>query len=97
MATKRRELGRLGAVVSEPYLDETGDRLGRTLMTKCRARSLPVMEEMKLPAAKGICLMCPHWPGRNCGALTGHMYSVREGKNEDGDQSAGDARYTRHN
>ena len=61
-ATKRSEVGRLGALVSEPYLDETGDRLGRTLMTKCRARSLPVMarvrDEMNLPAAKGICPMC---------------------------------------
>ena len=57
-ATKRSEVGRLGAMVSEPYLDETGDRLGRTLMTKCRARSLPVMarvrDEMNLPAAKAL-------------------------------------------
>ena len=61
-ARTRGEVGKLGALVIEPYLDESSERLGRIILTQCRAGCLPLMarvrEEEALPAAWGGCLMC---------------------------------------
>ena len=54
------EIGRRGALVPEPYLDDRKEPVGRRLM--CRAGCLPVMKrvvrEAGLPPWQGTCRMC---------------------------------------
>jgi hypothetical protein len=56
------EIGQLGALVVERYLDEVRDRLGGRLKLLCRAGCLPVMArvawELGVNREQGQCLMC---------------------------------------
>ena len=56
------EVGRRGALVPEPYLDDRDEPVGRRLKLMCRAGCLPTMKrvvrEAELPAAHGTCKMC---------------------------------------
>jgi len=54
------EIGRRGALVPEPYLDDRDEPIGRRLKLMCRAGCLPkmVIREAKLPVARGTCKMC---------------------------------------
>lgn len=56
------EIGRRGALVPEPYLDDRDEPIGRRLKLMCRAGCLPtlkrVIREAELPAAHGTCSMC---------------------------------------
>ena len=56
------EVGRRGALVPEPYLDDRNKPIGRRLKLMCRAGCLPlgkrVAREAGLPAVHGICKMC---------------------------------------
>ena len=56
------EVGRRGALVPEPYLDDRNEPIGRRLKLMCRAGCLPlgkrVAREAGLPAVHGICKMC---------------------------------------
>jgi hypothetical protein len=56
------EIGRRGALVPEPYLDDRNEPIGRRLKLMCRAGCLPILKrvarEAKLPAAHGTCKMC---------------------------------------
>ena len=56
------EVGRRGALVPEPYLDDRDEPVGRRLKLMCRAGCLPtlkrVVREADLPAAHGACKMC---------------------------------------
>ena len=56
------EIGRRGALVPEPYLDDRDEPIGRRLKLICRAGCLPILKrvarEAKLPAAHGTCKMC---------------------------------------
>ena len=56
------EIGRRGALVPEPYLDDRDEPIGRRLKLMCRAGCLPILKrvarEAKLPAAHGTCKMC---------------------------------------
>lgn len=59
------EVGKLGALVVERYLDEVKDRLGAKLKQLCRAGCLPVMAriawELGISPEHGKCMMC--WEG----------------------------------
>ena len=44
-ARTRGEVGKLGALVIEPYLDESSERLGRIILTQCRAGCFPSWRE----------------------------------------------------
>ena len=56
------EIGRRGALVPEPYLDDRNEPVGRRLKLMCRAGCLPILKrvarEAKLPAPHGTCKMC---------------------------------------
>jgi hypothetical protein len=56
------EIGRRGALVPEPYLDDRDEPIGRRLKLMCRGGCLPtlkrVIREADLPAAHGTCKMC---------------------------------------
>jgi hypothetical protein len=56
------EVGRRGALVAEPYLDDREEPIGTRLKLMCRAGCLPVLKrvarEARLPAALGICKLC---------------------------------------
>jgi hypothetical protein len=56
------EVGRRGALVPEPYLDDRDEPVGRRLKLMCRAGCLPTLKrvarEAELPAAHGTCKMC---------------------------------------
>ena len=56
------EIGRRGALVPEPYLDDRNEPIGRRLKLMCRAGCLPILKrvarEAKLPASHGTCKMC---------------------------------------
>ena len=56
------EIGELGALVVERYLDEVRDRLGGRLKLLCRAGCLPVMarvaRELGVKREQGQCMMC---------------------------------------
>jgi hypothetical protein len=56
------EVGRRGALVPEPYLDDREEPVGRRLKLMCRAGCLPTLKrlarEAKMPAAHGTCKMC---------------------------------------
>ena len=56
------EIGRRGALVPEPYLDDRKEPVGRRLKLMCRAGCLPVMKrvvrEAGLPPWQGTCRMC---------------------------------------
>ncbi len=56
------EIGRRGALVPEPYLDDRKEPVGRRLKLMCRAGCLPVMKrvvrEAGLPPWQGTCKMC---------------------------------------
>jgi len=56
------EIGRRGALVPEPYLDDRDEPIGRRLKLMCRAGCLPILKrvirEAKLPVAHGTCKMC---------------------------------------
>jgi predicted secreted protein len=56
------EIGRRGALVPEPYLDDRNEPIGRRLKLMCRAGCLPILKrvarEAELPAAFGRCKMC---------------------------------------
>jgi hypothetical protein len=56
------EIGRRGALVSEPYLDDRTEAVGRRLKLMCRTGCLPVLKrvvrEEGLPAESGTCKMC---------------------------------------
>jgi hypothetical protein len=58
------EIGKLGALVVERYVDEVRDRLGGRLKLLCRAGCLPVMArvawELGLNREQGQCMMCRH-------------------------------------
>ncbi len=55
-------IGRRGALVPEPYLDDRDEPVGRRLKLMCRAGCLPTLKrvarEAELPAAHGTCKMC---------------------------------------
>ena len=55
------EIGRRGALVPEPYLDDRKEPVGRRLKLMCRAGCLPVMKrvvrEAGLPPWQGTCKM----------------------------------------
>ena len=56
------EVGRLGALVCEEYLDDVREREATSLKLQCRAGCLPVMsrvmKEVDMPVEWGVCLMC---------------------------------------
>jgi len=56
------EVGRRGGLVSEPYLDDRTESVGRRLKLMCRMGCLPTMvrvaREEKLPEAEGRCRLC---------------------------------------
>ena len=56
------EVGKLGALVCESYLDDMSEREATKLKLQCRAGCLPVMprimREVSMPAHWGVCLMC---------------------------------------
>lgn len=56
------EIGRRGALVPEPYLDDRNEPIGRRLKLMCRAGCLPVLKrvarETGLHAVHGTCKMC---------------------------------------
>jgi len=56
------EVGRLGALVVERYLDDVKDRLGTKLKLMCRAECLPVMArvawELGVGDASARCVLC---------------------------------------
>ena len=56
------EIGRRGALVLEPYLDDRDEPVGRRLKLMCRAGCLPTLKrvarEAELPASYGTCKMC---------------------------------------
>jgi hypothetical protein len=56
------EIGQMGALVVERYLDDVRDRLGGRLKLLCRAGCLPVMArvawELGLNREQGQCMMC---------------------------------------
>jgi hypothetical protein len=56
------EIGRRGALVPEPYLDDRVEPIGRRLKLMCRSGCLPtlyrVSREAGLPASSGTCKMC---------------------------------------
>jgi hypothetical protein len=56
------EIGELGALVVERYMDEVRDRLGGRLKLLCRAGCLPVMarvaRELGVNREQGQCMMC---------------------------------------
>jgi len=56
------EVGLLGALVCEEYLDDVRERGAMSLKIKCRAGCLPVMtrvmKEVGMPVEWGVCLMC---------------------------------------
>ena len=56
------EIGRRGAYVPEPYLDDRNEPVGRRLKLMCRAGCLPVLKrvarEAKLQSVFGTCKMC---------------------------------------
>jgi hypothetical protein len=56
------EIGRRGALVPEPYLDDRDEPVGRRLKLMCRMGCLPtlkrVVREAELPPAHGTCQMC---------------------------------------
>ena len=56
------DIGRRGALVPEPYLDDRKEPVGRRLKLMCRAGCLPVMKrvvrEAGLPPWQGTCKMC---------------------------------------
>ena len=57
-----REVGRYGSLVSESYLDDRTEVIGRRLKLMCRTGCLPVLKrivrEEGLPAESGTCKMC---------------------------------------
>jgi hypothetical protein len=59
------EIGRRGALVSESYLDDREEPIGRRLKLMCRAGCLPTLQraarEAGLPASSGTCKMY-FWP-----------------------------------
>ena len=61
-ATYAGEIGKLGALVCESYLDDVNEREAAKLKLLCRAGCLPVMSrimwEVGMPADWGTCLMC---------------------------------------
>ena len=56
------EIGRRGAQVIEPYLDDRAEPVGTRLKLMCRLGCLPTMErvarEEKLPPGEGQCRLC---------------------------------------
>jgi hypothetical protein len=56
------EVGRRGALVPEPYLDDRSESVGRRLKLMCRLGCLPTMDrvarEEKLPPSEGRCRLC---------------------------------------
>jgi len=61
-AVFRGEIGKLGALVTERYVDDVRDKLGCKLKIFCRAGCLPIMErvvwELNLSPENGRCMMC---------------------------------------
>ena len=56
------EIGRRGALVPEPYLNDRDEPVGRRLKLMCRAGCLPILKrvvrEAGLPDCHGVCKMC---------------------------------------